>query len=73
MNGTAPFYLKNALSIGIFGLLGVFSRYYISLIINKFFPSSFPSAVFLINLLGCFLIGLVFSTWMGVFLGRRFF
>lgn len=47
--------------LGLFGILGVYSRFFTSLFINKYFPSEFPSATFAINLLGSFFIGFVFS------------
>ncbi len=46
--------------IGIFGLLGVFSRYFIVIIINKNFLPSFPFDIFFINVIGSFLIGIFY-------------
>lgn len=46
--------------LAIFGLLGVFSRYYMSMGAAKLFPSNFPVGTFLINILGSFLIGIVY-------------
>ena len=46
--------------IGIFGLLGVFSRYFIVVIINKSFQPSLPYDIFLINVVGSFLIGIIY-------------
>ena len=46
--------------IGICGLLGVFSRYYFGILAFKMYPSPFPYGTFLINILGSFLIGVVY-------------
>lgn len=46
--------------IGIFGLLGVFGRYFIGIFFNRFFHSSLPYDTFLINIVGAFLIGIIY-------------
>ncbi|MBI1862367.1 MAG: CrcB family protein [Deltaproteobacteria bacterium] len=47
--------------IGIFGLFGVYARYIIGLVVAKFFAAPpFPYATFGINILGAFLVGLVY-------------
>ena len=43
--------------IGVGGFLGTVSRYYVSQIIPRVFPSSFPYATLFINLVGSFLLG----------------
>jgi fluoride exporter len=48
------------LYIGLFGLCGVFARYYVGLLASHYFPSSFPLGTFLINIVGAFLIGVVY-------------
>ena len=45
--------------IAIFGLLGVFSRYYLGLGISKVLPPPFPYGTFLINITGAFVIGVI--------------
>jgi CrcB protein len=52
--------LKSLLPIGLFGVLGVFCRYFMGLGITKLFPSAFPYGTFSINVLGSFLIGVIF-------------
>ena len=47
------------LSVGFFGLLGVFSRYFLGLLISKIGASTFPWSTFIINLSGSFLIGII--------------
>lgn len=53
-------FLKSLVPIGFFGLLGVFARYFLSLGINKLLPSAFPFGTFIINILGSFIIGIIF-------------
>ena len=45
------------LSLAIGGTVGTFARYYFSKIIHTFSPN-FPLATLIVNLTGCFLIGL---------------
>lgn len=47
--------------IGIFGLLGVFSRYFLGIWILQLLPSHFPYGTFLINIIGAFLIGILYT------------
>jgi fluoride exporter len=46
--------------IGVFGVLGVLARYYLGIGVFRLYPHPFPFGTFLINILGSFLIGLVF-------------
>lgn len=50
----------NLLFILLFGMAGVLARYTIASLITALFPSQFPWGTFAINLLGCFLIGLIY-------------
>ena len=47
--------------VGSGGFLGSAARYLSHLMINKYFPSSFPYGTFSINVSGSFLIGLIFA------------
>ncbi|OQW47633.1 MAG: hypothetical protein A4S09_15080 [Proteobacteria bacterium SG_bin7] len=47
--------------LGAFGFLGVLSRYYFGVAALKLYPASFPVGTFLINVLGSFLIGSVYT------------
>lgn len=50
------------LLVGFGGFLGSILRYIISSFSTKFFPTNFPFGTFLVNLLGCLLIG-IFYGW----------
>jgi CrcB protein len=51
----------NILVIGIGGALGAISRYVLSEIISKHFESSYYIGTFIVNVLGCLLVGFIFS------------
>jgi CrcB protein len=51
----------NTLLVGVFGVLGVLARYYFGLLFGERDIGVFPSATFLINVIGSFLIGVVYS------------
>lgn len=51
--------LKPLLLIGLGGGIGSMLRYLTSVLANKYFPSIFPWGTFIVNILGCFLIGLL--------------
>ena len=46
--------------IAILGLLGVFCRYYVSVFVARVAPMQFPLGTFIINIVGSFLIGVVY-------------
>jgi CrcB protein len=48
------------LSIAIFGVCGVLARYYVGIAAESFLPLNFPYATFFVNILGAFLIGVVY-------------
>jgi len=50
--------LKQLLSVGIGGCIGSIIRYMLSISFNKILIMNFPAGTFLINVIGCFLIGL---------------
>lgn len=50
--------LKSVLLIAIGGALGSVLRYFTSLAVKHYFSGSFPLATFVVNIVGCFLIGL---------------
>lgn len=49
--------LKTILYIAIGGAIGSVMRYFISVLVNKYWSNHFPMATFITNVLGCFLIG----------------
>jgi len=53
--------LRLILIVGAGGFLGTVSRFMTSRYIQNHFLSAFPFGTFLINVLGCFLIGLFFG------------
>ncbi|OFZ18361.1 MAG: hypothetical protein A2X94_12490 [Bdellovibrionales bacterium GWB1_55_8] len=48
------------LTIGAFGIMGVFSRYFAGIWISQVLPPPFPYATLLINVAGSFLIGVLY-------------
>lgn len=53
--------LKLALLVGLGGFAGSISRFLASNFMNKIFPSLFPYGTFAVNVLGCFIIGVIYS------------
>lgn len=53
--------LRTILIIGAGGFLGSVLRYLGQLAAGKLFPLSFPIGTFIINVLGCFIIGAVYA------------
>ncbi len=53
--------IKTLILIGTGGFLGSISRFLASRLVQNSFPSSFPYGTFLVNILGCFLIGLIYG------------
>jgi CrcB protein len=53
--------IKLILLVGTGGFLGTVSRFLTSRYFTTFFPSSFPYGTFVVNVVGCFLIGLIYG------------
>lgn len=53
--------MQRFLVVGLGGFLGATARYAVGLIVARFWSLDFPLATFLINVSGCFILGL-FST-----------
>lgn len=51
--------INTSLIIGLGGFLGTISRFLISSSMEKYFATSFPIGTIMVNLIGCFLIGLL--------------
>ena len=54
----------NILLIGLGGFLGAISRYLLNEIVIKYMPTSFPTGILIVNILGCLAIGLVLGNSM---------
>ena len=52
---------KNILWVGIGGALGSICRYLTQKAFLKLFPHAFPLGTFIVNITGCFLIGMLFG------------
>jgi CrcB protein len=53
--------MRSILFVGIGGAIGSVFRYTLSLFIGRHVPIAFPFGTFLVNISGCFLIGLFYS------------
>ena len=53
--------LRLILLVGTGGFLGTVSRFLTSRYFTTYFPSSFPYGTFVVNVLGCLIIGLVYG------------
>ncbi len=53
--------MKTALIIGLGGFLGSVSRYYSQQLASKLLPGTFPFGTFLVNIVGCLLIGITYA------------
>ncbi len=49
------------LIVGLGGFLGSVARYLTALQFTKWFPSAFPWSTFVVNIIGCLLIGLIYG------------
>ncbi len=61
--------MKNLLIIALGGAVGSILRYLGQVMVNKIGSFSFPMGTFLVNILGCFIIGLLYGiankyTWL---------
>ena len=54
----------NILLIGFGGFLGAVSRYLVNEAVIKYIPTNFPTGILIVNILGCFVIGLVLGNSM---------
>lgn len=51
--------MNNILFVAIGSMLGGVSRYWLSGFIQKYFPIAFPLGIFIVNIIGCFVIGVL--------------
>lgn len=55
---------QTVMAVGIGGFLGAISRIYINHFITKAYPSEFPYGILFINILGSFIIGIMFALFL---------
>jgi fluoride exporter len=60
--------LKNYFLAGFGGGLGAMTRYWLSGFVYRFLPTSFPYGNLVVNILGCFVIGVLMSSMQERFL-----
>lgn len=53
--------LRAFLFVGLGGAAGSMARYGVSQLVSKIYTKPFPLATFMVNIVGCFLIGLLFG------------
>jgi CrcB protein len=51
--------IKEILLVGLGGGVGSILRHLVAVCSGRIFPASFPAGTFLVNILGCFIIGLL--------------
>ena len=64
--------MKGILAIGIGGGIGAIARYAVAVCAEKFTPVNFPLGTLAANLLGCLLIGFLWSSFERVHISREF-
>jgi CrcB protein len=47
------------LGVGLFGALGALSRFFLGAVVTARRPGAFPAGTFVVNLTGCFVLGLL--------------
>lgn len=52
---------RSVIFVGLGGLIGSIARYLVAIGLSAYATSAFPFATLLVNILGCFVIGLVFG------------
>lgn len=55
---------QTVVAVGCGGFLGAIARVYLNLIITKVLPHDFPFGILTVNILGSFLIGVLFAVFM---------
>ncbi|MDP8243985.1 MAG: fluoride efflux transporter CrcB [Candidatus Hinthialibacter antarcticus] len=53
--------MKNVILIAVAGAAGTLSRYGLSTLVSSILGSDFPWGTFIVNIVGCFLFGLIWS------------
>ena len=55
---------QTAVAVGCGGFLGAIARVYLNLVITKALPHEFPFGILTVNVLGSFLIGIMFAIFI---------
>jgi CrcB protein len=63
--------IKNILVIGLSGGIGSIARFLCQKWFMNYYPQSFPWGTFLVNVVGCFLIGLFWAATLRPFAGHE--
>lgn len=53
--------MKSIFLVGIGGFVGSIARYGVSTLMSKFFITSFPLGTFVVNIIGSFIIGIIYA------------
>ena len=64
--------MKGILAIGLGGGIGAIARYAVAICAEKLTPANFPLGTLAANLLGCLLIGFLWSTFDRFHISREF-
>lgn len=64
--------MKAFFLVGIGGFAGSYLRYLLSVHIDKYFLTAFPLGTFLVNMAGCFIIGMVYGLSARLPLGAEY-
>lgn len=57
--------IMNIILVGIGGFIGAVSRYGVGQLVAKYVSSAFPCSTFVVNIVGCLLIGLLSGLFKG--------
>jgi CrcB protein len=53
--------IRYVLWVGIGGFLGSVARFLLGHVVSKFYAYSFPLGTFLVNIIGCLIVGIIFG------------
>ena len=54
--------MKSLLLVGLGGFIGSIARYYTQILFNKILPGNIPYGTLTANVVGCFIIGIIFAS-----------
>lgn len=60
---TLEMLFESIILAGIGGFFGATGRYLVGVVSKKIFNSTYPFVTFIVNIAGCFLLGLIFGLW----------